>query len=130
MNPFEKTAAPGLEMDQVVCPDALADLRLLDPDDDGGLFRDIILMFLEECPALMGRAGQALERGDASAVAKHAHSIKGASANFGAHRLREMAFRLETAGNRANLAEASRLLPILKQAFEDVRVELLSYVED
>lgn len=130
MNPFDKTAVAGLEEEPVVCPEALADLRLLDPEDEGGLFRDIILMFLEECPALMGRASQALEREDAAAIEKHAHSIKGASSNFGAHRLQETAFRLEKAGNRADLVEAAQLLPLLKQAFEDVRVELLSYVEE
>jgi signal transduction histidine kinase/DNA-binding response OmpR family regulator/HPt (histidine-containing phosphotransfer) domain-containing protein len=91
-------ARPPVATLPAVDPGSLAELRAL-PDEDGqSMLRGLILKFLEEAPASLDGLRAALDRGDAPAVALLAHSLKGASGYFGAHRLAELCGEMERAG--------------------------------
>src|SRR2546421_1639212 len=94
-----------MEIDPAVLRN-LADL--LEGDGPGGL-PEMIALFLQESTARLGRVRLALERGDARELERAAHSIKGSAGTFGAHRVRELADRIEQAARGEALGEAAGL---------------------
>jgi CheY-like chemotaxis protein len=63
----------------------------------------------------------AVEGGDAGAVERIAHTLKGSSANMGASRMAGLCEELQKAGISKDLTEALELLDRLKAEFERVR---------
>ena len=57
-------------------------------------------------------------------MGRHAHSIKGASANVCAEALREVASQIETAGKEGDLGPALAHMKELEVQFELVRQEM------
>jgi PAS domain S-box-containing protein len=74
--------------------------------DDAQLLRELIDMFLTEIRVWMFDLGRAIEAGDANAIKRLAHTIKGAVGTFGAQPAYDAAFELETMGKEGNLAGA------------------------
>jgi len=64
----------------VVSEDALLDSF----DGDEGLLREAAGLFLADAPALLAGLEDAVERGDAAAVRRAAHTLEGAAGNFAA----------------------------------------------
>lgn len=86
--------------------------------DDREILIEIIGVFLEDLPHMMGEMKKALERDDAGSLELHAHSLKGASANVGGQRVRALAFAIEKAGRAKQLEEAKGLFPALETEVE------------
>jgi PAS domain S-box-containing protein len=85
--------------------------------------RKIVALFLTESTKLMAELAGALARGEAAALKKPAHSLKGAAGLFGVPQVVEQAQRLESLGQAAQLegaaeayAELDKELGRLKQA--------------
>jgi signal transduction histidine kinase/CheY-like chemotaxis protein/HPt (histidine-containing phosphotransfer) domain-containing protein len=76
---------------------------------DEQLLGDVIRIFLEDCPAHLGRIRTAVERRDADAIRSAAHALKGAAGNLAASGLFEAARVLERLGaeSRLDAAEAA-----------------------
>jgi len=98
--------------------------KIFDPDemmqrflDDEELAHDIIQAFLSDIPGQITILKNHLASGDAHAVQRQAHSIKGAAANVSGSRLRKKAFEMETAGKAGDLALAASLLPLVEEQF-------------
>ncbi len=83
--------------------------------DDAQLLRELIDMFLTEIRVWMFDLGKAVEAGDAEAIKRLAHTIKGAVGTFGAQPSYQAALRLETIGKEGPLGEAAA-------AFEEMKV--------
>lgn len=64
----------------------------------------------------------AIATGDAGAVKRAAHGMKGANANLGARRLSAIARAIEV--NAADPAEAARLLALAREQIEPTRLAL------
>jgi two-component system sensor histidine kinase/response regulator len=82
-------------------------------EGDGDLLREIVGLFLEECPRRLADMRDALGRGDSDALQQAAHSIKGSVGNFNAEAAVEAALQLEMmsqAGDMARLDEACAAL--------------------
>jgi histidine phosphotransfer protein HptB len=104
-------------------PAAIAALRDLNPGDDSFL-RDLIQIFLEDSPARIAEIEQALAEGDARLLTRAAHSLKGSSANFGAHHLQAVSEKIELLGRQGTLGEVPPFLEAMKNEFAAVRTAL------
>ena len=91
-------------------PKSLAELRGLPGDDGEDLLLRIIEMFLEDAPQALSDLRVALAAGDARAVLRIAHTVKGSGAYFGAHQFQELCNAMETAGKAGDLAPIGDLL--------------------
>jgi HPt (histidine-containing phosphotransfer) domain-containing protein len=89
--------------------------RLMDDED---LARMIVEGFLKDIPLQITALKGYLETGDATGIERQAHSIKGASANVGAERLRAVAFEIEKAAMTGDLNAARIHMPELEEQFE------------
>jgi len=104
-------------------PQAIADLRDLNPGDDSFL-RDLVQIFLEDTPRRIAEIHTALAMADGRALTIAAHSLKGSAANFGAKPLRDLCERVELCGKKGALEEVPAQLPALAEEFGRVAAEL------
>lgn len=93
-------------------------------DGDERLCDEILDLFMQDTPVQLEKLKRAMEGNDATQVEKQAHAIKGASANIGAHALRDAAFEMEMAGRRGDLNPARTLENKLETEFEKLRTAL------
>jgi HPt (histidine-containing phosphotransfer) domain-containing protein len=104
-------------------PQAIADLRALNPDDVSFL-RELIQIYLDDSPKQIAEIEQSLAQGDAPRLTRAAHSLKGSSANFGAGQLRALCEKIEYLGRSAALGEIPARLPELKAEYDRVKAAL------
>jgi two-component system, sensor histidine kinase and response regulator len=85
------------------------------------LLREIIDLYLEEAPELMGRLREAWRVGDLAVMGTLAHTLKGSSSNIGADRfaavLRDVEFRCNGAGSVAD----EKLMGTVEEVYERTR---------
>jgi two-component system, sensor histidine kinase and response regulator len=93
-------------------------------EGDRQLLAEMAELFLEECPKLMADVQAAVTGGDAPALIRAAHTLKGSAANFGAHQAFEAAQELERMGRSGNLQLANPACHRLEEALERVRMAL------
>ena len=82
---------------------------------DEDLFRDLCRIFLEESPKLLRKLRQAVAEGDAGAVMRAAHSLKGEVGYLGAGEASQAARELEDMGRENKLAAAPETLILLER---------------
>jgi len=100
---------------------AFASLTDLVGDDFIG---ELVETFFEEAPGLLAEMGRALDKGDAAALRRAAHSLKSNSESFGATRMATLTRELETMGRDGRLDEARPKLAQLEAAYEEAREAL------
>jgi HPt (histidine-containing phosphotransfer) domain-containing protein len=105
-------------------PEAIANLRELNPGDNGEFLREIIVIYLEDTPKRIEDLKACLASGDTATFARAAHTIKGSSANLGALALKAIAERLETVSRRDGLGGVSSLVAECEAEFGRVAVQL------
>ena len=93
---------------------------------DEELLREIAGLFLVEYPILLQEIRIALKRGDAEALERGAHSLKGSVSNFGARLAFEAALTLEAMGRTRNLDRAPSAFTELEAVLRALRPELIS----
>lgn len=87
---------------------------------DEGLFREVIGLFLEDCPRLIGEIRAAIDTGDDMALARAAHTLKGTSGHLGATEVGAAATRLESScrsGSRPKSSDLDALTSALDRLF-------------
>ena len=105
-------------------PEAIANLRELNPGDGGEFLREIISIYLEDTPKRIEDLKTTLKASDVGAFTRAAHTIKGSSANVGAQVLRGIAERLEIMSRRDGLGQAGSVVAEIEAEFAKVSVEL------
>ncbi len=85
---------------------------------DRDLVKDVLAGYVEDMPRRFARLHEALEKDDAPLVRRHAHTIKGASANIGAYALRDLAAHMEKSVQAGDMETVSRLFPQLDEQLE------------
>jgi HPt (histidine-containing phosphotransfer) domain-containing protein len=105
-------------------PDAIANLRDLNPGDNGEFLREIVGIYIEDTPKRLADLRTSLASGDASSFTRAAHTIKGSSANVGAQVLKGIAERLEITSRRDGLGGVAGQISDCEDEFERVKVEL------
>lgn len=93
---------------------------------DLGLLREIAVLFLIECPRIMADIRAALETGNAAALERAAHSLKGSVGNFGARQAFDAALRLEAIGRSRDLSLAAAAFEDLAAAMDSLHPSLVA----
>ena len=91
---------------------------------DADLRREIIEMFLEDCPVRVAAIREAIEQGDPVRLVSTAHSLKGACSYLAAAAAREECSQLEELGGLGKMAEAAAALARLDAAVAELIPEL------
>lgn len=92
-------------------------LELTESDTD--LLSDLIRLFREECDSLLEQLESLAKNGDADAIRKAAHRLKGASAAVGAERVTATARTIETLGAAGRIAEMEGLVMELHRMVDE-----------
>jgi HPt (histidine-containing phosphotransfer) domain-containing protein len=90
-------------------------------DGDAGFIAEILGDYLREMNKYLAEVEMCLEKHDLGLMVRAAHTMKGASANVGAARVRETASRLETQAKKGSLEGGASLVSILHQEVSRVR---------
>jgi HPt (histidine-containing phosphotransfer) domain-containing protein len=90
------------------------------------LLREVVNLYLENCPNLVDGIQGAVERGDARGLEWAAHKLKGTVANFAARAAYDAALHLEVMGRRGHLEQAAEALERLESALAELRPVLLN----
>jgi two-component system, sensor histidine kinase and response regulator len=91
---------------------------------DEELLHEMCHIFLEESPKLLQKLQQAVGDGNAEAVMRAAHSLKGESSYLGASRTSVAARQLEEMGRNQDLSRASAALVVLEREMADLHHDL------
>jgi HPt (histidine-containing phosphotransfer) domain-containing protein len=91
---------------------------------DTDLIKQIIAGFLEDMPKQIQSLKGHIERRDAEAAGKQAHTIKGAAANAGGLALSAVAGEMEKASRSGGRDGIAALLPELKRQFNRLRTQM------
>ncbi len=95
-------------------------------DGDPQLLRDLVDMFFEECPLLVNKIRAGLDRSDAKAVQKAAHSLRGSTSNLGAQMASGVALKLEDLARAGDLPNAESVLQALEWQLNTLRPALIA----
>ena len=101
----------------VIDPQAIENLRALNPGDNDEFLREIAGIFLEDTPQRIAELDASLAAGDISKFTRAAHSIKGSSSNLGAMALRATAEKLEHQVRMQGLKSVAALVTEIKTEF-------------
>jgi HPt (histidine-containing phosphotransfer) domain-containing protein len=91
---------------------------------DVELLREVVGLFLDDYPQSLEMIRDAVVRGDRAGLERHAHSLKGSVATFGAEQVFEAALALEKQGRSGDLSGAADGLHRLEHALTMLRPEL------
>jgi len=94
--------------------------RLLATLGNEASIREITPIYLADNEKYFAQLSEAVQSGDAMAVRSNAHAIKGASRNFRAKRLMDIAAQMERAGKEGNMEMAASILGELTTEYEKV----------
>jgi HPt (histidine-containing phosphotransfer) domain-containing protein len=91
---------------------------------DEDLAREVIGLFLQDCPVQMTAIAGALAARDPRGLHAAAHTLKGAAGTITAHRLAEAARLLETCGREARVEDATEAWRMLEAEADRVLAAL------
>ncbi len=98
-------------------------------DGDIEFLEETIAMLHEDCPDLLSRIEAAAASGDADALVKPAHALKGMLANFCAEPAEAAARELEMMGREQRLSDVASAVETLQKETQRLRNALDSYVQ-
>ncbi|HEX2740132.1 MAG TPA: response regulator, partial [Rubrobacter sp.] len=116
-------AAPEADEESADLAESL-DLRGLQEQWEPDILDELIWLFLDSAPSQLVALREAVEAGDASAVERIAHTLKGSSASMSAARMAALCTRVEQAGLSEDPGRAWPLIPLLDEEFARVREAL------
>jgi HPt (histidine-containing phosphotransfer) domain-containing protein len=93
-------------------------------DGDLELLRDIVELYLQDCPRQLAEVGRAITDGDAVRLRRAAHAFKGSVGNFGSGTTYEAARQLEMLGLAGEMAGAAEVFASLEKAAEGLGAAL------
>ncbi|MBI5572497.1 MAG: Hpt domain-containing protein [Desulfomonile tiedjei] len=93
---------------------------------DAELLKEVVGLFIDDCPRLLSEIREAFLDGDAARVEKVAHALKGSVGNFAAEAAVQAAFKLESMGRSRDLTGASEALMQLEREIDWVKEELVT----
>ena len=88
---------------------------------DQELLEELCQIFLKESPKLMERLRQGMADGDAEALQRAAHSLKGEVSYLAAAGATQAARRLEDMGHERNLSAVSEAIRVMERELDQLR---------
>lgn len=101
--------------------EALDRLRSLNEPGQPDVVREVVGLFLADAPERLRAIAAAVHAGDAAALQRAAHTMKGASATIGARSLQRVCRGLEEMGRDQRVASAAAELSVLDREFTRVK---------
>jgi HPt (histidine-containing phosphotransfer) domain-containing protein len=102
----------------------LESLRQLNQAGQPDIVREVLTVFLADAPVRLAAIDDAIRDGDAQAIQRSAHALKGAAGSIGALGLQARCRDLEECGKARALDGTSELGRGIRDEFERVRVEI------
>lgn len=96
-------------------------MRLVDGDTD--LLKDIISIFIETYPEQIEQIKKTIDNSNAKELRETAHALKGSVGSFGKNSTYELAYQLETLGQRGDMKDS-------REVFSQLVVELASLKDE
>jgi two-component system sensor histidine kinase/response regulator len=93
---------------------------------DTHLLKEIVGMFVDDCPTLLGEIREAFQHRDSARLEHAAHTLKGSVSNFAAPAAMQAAQKLEAIGRSRELMEAPQAIMQLEREIDWVRTELIA----
>ena len=97
-------------------------------EGDEELLRELIQLFLDDYPNTMRELRTAVSAGDVRSLERHAHTLKGAAANFEAVPTVTAGLELETSAFQKDLTNVPRQMQNLDTALAELRAELEAFL--
>jgi CheY-like chemotaxis protein/HPt (histidine-containing phosphotransfer) domain-containing protein len=97
---------------------------------DRELLRELAGLFVGDCPRMLSDIQDAVRDGNADALQKAAHALKGSVSNFAAEAAVQVAFRLEMMGRNQDLTDATQALKELEREIGRVREGLSAMAQE
>ncbi len=116
--------SPAMSSSPVIDPQAIENLRSLNPGDNDEFLKELTVIFLEDTPQRITDLDQGLAAGDTARFTRAAHSIKGSSANMGAMLLRAAAEKLEHHSRQNGLKDVDPLIAVVREEFARAKIDL------
>jgi CheY-like chemotaxis protein/HPt (histidine-containing phosphotransfer) domain-containing protein len=110
---------------EAVDPEALLILRELGGEQGGALLDSLREKFVESGRKLLVELTEAMQTEDLSGARRAAHTLKGSSSNFGAHKLMDLCNLVERAEEEGDAVRAKEAASQILPEFEAVQVALL-----
>jgi HPt (histidine-containing phosphotransfer) domain-containing protein len=92
-----------------------ARLRKLRDEDEPDIVAELAGMFLEDARSRLDAVEEALQKGDAPAVERAAHTLKGGSGSMGAKGMSGLCAQLEDVGASGDLSQGTELLGRIRE---------------
>ena len=126
ISPPNSPKVPVSEADQA---DGAIDHTALLAGVDGNrrVLRELVRLFLADCPRRLAEIKEAIRRGDAGALGRAAHTLKGSIGNFAAKNAFAAAQRLEIMGRGVNLDNAGKACATLESELALLSEELRKF---
>jgi CheY-like chemotaxis protein len=86
--------------------------------DDEDLMREILGLFVADMPAQLGALRSSAAAADLDALKRHAHTIKGTSANAGAVSMHKLSASIQALAEEGNLAEVASRIDEVEAEFD------------
>jgi HPt (histidine-containing phosphotransfer) domain-containing protein len=102
-------------MEASVEREVLARLRRLRDEDEPDIVAELAGMFLEDARSRLDAVEEALQKGDAPAVERAAHTLKGGSGSMGAKGMSGLCAQLEDVGASGDLSQGTELLGRIRE---------------
>jgi HPt (histidine-containing phosphotransfer) domain-containing protein len=99
-------------------------------EGDRALLQEIVDVFRDTYPGLLAETKQAVDRRDAAALTRSAHTIKGVVANFGARAAHAAALRLEKLARAQDLTASDQAFADLSAAVQRLDSALTRLLHD
>lgn len=94
---------------------------------DREFYRELLEMMMDEVPAQIGTIREGVGCGDAEAVVRVAHALKGAAANLAAHPVLDAARELEMAARDGRIDSLAPLSETLSSRLDELGQFLSSF---
>jgi HPt (histidine-containing phosphotransfer) domain-containing protein len=108
--------------DQIIDRQAFETLKSM---TDGGFLDELIDVFLNDTPALIGQMRAALAEGNGEELRRAAHTLKSSSASFGAAHLSSLSREVELTAKEGRLEGTGEKIDALDSAYALVKVALI-----
>lgn len=98
-------------------------------DNDTAFLAETVEMLVSDGPTLMAQIRASITAGDAPALGRHAHALKGMISNFCAAGAQAAALELEKLGKAGNLAPAPAAADAAQRHLQALTDELVAFVK-
>ncbi len=119
--------SPGKETPTETLFDETESLAVVDGDRD--LLRELIELFLADCPTIVADIRSAIQQGDASTLRQAAHKLAGSIRYFGALSAYHLATHLENQAATEDLAGLEEQIADLERQLAQLQSELSTYMD-